>query len=349
MMTTKHTLAGLVLLSGITLASTGQAQDTVTLRLHHFAAPTTPVQTQYLEPWAKRIEEQSDGAIKVEIFPAMQLGGSANSLYDQAKDGVVDIAWTLLSYTPNRFPESEAFDQPFLPTTGEATSMAAQEFAMKHMQDSFQGVYPIAVFAHTPGKIHTKGVAVESADDVQGLTLRAPSKAMNGFFANLGAQAVGMPMPQIPEAISRGVIDGLTLPFESASALGVLDVAQNHTFFDGEHGLYTAMMVLAMNQDKYDSLSPELQEVIDNNAGIQEAQQIGHVMDEAEQAAIDDIAARGEGQMIHIAEADQDKWKTAADKTIQQWIDDMDEEGYDGQQLYDDASQLVDKYTKQTQ
>ncbi|MCT8468860.1 TRAP transporter substrate-binding protein [Chromohalobacter canadensis] len=349
MMTTKHTLAGLVLLSGITLASTGQAQDTVTLRLHHFAAPTTPVQTQYLEPWAKRIEEQSDGAIKVEIFPAMQLGGSASSLYDQAKDGVVDIAWTLLSYTPNRFPESEAFDQPFLPTTGEATSMAAQEFAMEHMQDDFEGVHPLAVFAHSPGKLHTKDVSVHDIDDIDGLAIRAPSKTMNRYFTRLGAKSVGMPMPQIPEAISRGVIDGLTLPFESASALGVLDVAQNHTFFDGENGLYTAMMVLAMNQDKYDSLSPELQEVIDNNAGIQEAQQIGHVMDEAEQAAIDDIAARGEGQMIHIAEANQDKWKAAADKTIDEWIAGMDEEGYDGQQLYDDASQLVEKYTKQTQ
>ncbi|BBI54673.1 hypothetical protein HORIV_70940 [Vreelandella olivaria] len=143
---------------------------------------------------------------------------------------MVDISWTLLSYTPNRFPESEAFDQPFLPTTGEATSMAAHEFATTHMQDAFEGVYPIAVFAHTPGKIHTRGASIESADDLKGLALRAPSKTMNRYLGLLGAQAVGMPMPQIPEAISRGVIDGLTLPFESAAALGVLDIAQNHTF-----------------------------------------------------------------------------------------------------------------------
>ncbi|WP_136068517.1 TRAP transporter substrate-binding protein [Modicisalibacter radicis] len=349
MMTTRQTLAGLALISGITLAGNGQAQDTVTLRLHHFAAPTTPVQTQYLEPWAKRVEEQSDGAIQVEIFPAMQLGGSAPSLYDQAREGVVDIAWTLLSYTPNRFPESEAFDQPFLPTTGEATSMAAHEFAMAHMQDDFEGVYPLAVFAHTPGKIHTRDASVSDIDDIDGLAIRAPSKTMNRYFSRLGAKAVGMPMPQIPEAISRGVIDGLTLPFESASALGVLDVARNHTFFDGKQGLYTAMMILAMDQDTYDSLSPELQKVIDDNAGIREAQRIGRVMDEAEKAAIDDIAARGEGQMIHIAEADQARWHEAADATIQQWIADMTDAGFDGQALYDDASRLVEKYTRQTQ
>ncbi|MBZ9557800.1 TRAP transporter substrate-binding protein [Halomonas coralii] len=348
-MTRKTLLAGLLMAGGMTMATTSPAQDTVTLRLHHFAAPTTPVQTQYLEPWAKRIEEQSHGAIKVEIYPAMQLGGSAPSLYDQAKDDVVDIAWTLLSYTPNRFPASEAFDLPFVPTTGEATSMAAYDYAMQHMQDSLQGVYPIAVFAHTPGKIHTQDVEIASAGDVKGLTLRAPSKAMNRFFANLGAQVVGMPFPQIPEALSRGVIDGVTLPFESADALGVLDIARNHTFFDGEHGLYTAMMVLAMNQGAYDELSPELQQVIDDNSGIQEAQRIGRVMDQAEQAAIDKTDASGEAKMIHIARDDQGEWKKAADKTIQQWIDGMNDRGMDGQQLYDDATALVEKYTEQTQ
>ncbi|BBI65191.1 hypothetical protein HSBAA_64970 [Vreelandella sulfidaeris] len=114
--------------------------------------------------------------------------------------------------------------------------MAAHEFATTHMQDAFEGVYPIAVFAHTPGKIHTRDVSIESADDLKGLAMRAPSKTMNRYLGLLGAQAVGMPMPQIPEAISRGVIDGLTLPFESAAALGVLDVAQNHTFSRANRG-----------------------------------------------------------------------------------------------------------------
>ncbi|SFI22395.1 TRAP transporter substrate-binding protein [Modicisalibacter xianhensis] len=345
----KTLLTSLFFASGMSLATTALAQDTVTLRLHHFAAPTTPVQVQYLEPWAERIEEQSNGGIQVEIFPAMQLGGSAPSLYDQAKDGIVDIIWTLLSYTPNRFPESEAFDLPFIPTTGEATSMAAHEYAMQHMQGSLEGIYPIAVFAHTPGKIHTKDVTIEDANDVEGRTLRAPSKAMNRYFANLGARVVGMPFPQIPEAVSRGVIDGLTLPFESAEALGVLDMAKNHTFFEGDNGLYTAMMVLAMDQDSYDRLSPELQKVIDDNSGLQEAQRIGQVMDQAEQAAIDKVASRDDSKMIYIAEDAQAAWKSAADETIQEWIDNMDERGLDGQQLYDDATALVEKYTRQTQ
>lgn len=348
-MTIKPTLASLAFLSGLLLSGSGYAQDTVTLRLHHFAAPTTPVQTEYLEPWAKRIEEQSEGAIKVEIFPAMQLGGSAPSLYDQAKDGVVDIAWTLLSYTPNRFPESEAFDQPFLPTTGEATSMAAHEFATTHMQAAFEGVYPIAVFAHTPGKIHTRDVAIESADELDGLAIRAPSKTMNRYLGLLGAQAVGMPMPQIPEAISRGVIDGLTLPFESAAALGVLDVAQNHTFFEGDHGLYTAMMVLGLNQASYDALSPELKQVIDDNAGLQEAQRIGQVMDQAEEDAIKAIEATGEGEMFYIAQDALAPWQAAAETATAQWIDDMGSRGFDGQRLYDDATRLIEKYTKQTE
>lgn len=348
MITRKIPIASFLLTCSLAMASASQAAE-ITLRLHHFAGPTTPVQTNYLEPWAERLEQQSNGAIKIELYPAMQLGGSAPSLYDQAKDGIVDISWTLLSYTPNRFPASEAFDLPFMPTTGEATSMAAHEYAMKHMQEAFDGVYPIAVFAHSPGKIHTKDTAINSVDDLSGLTIRAPSKTMNRYFSALGAGAIGMPFPQIPEAISRGVIDGLTLPYESATALGVLDIAKNHTQFEGEHGLYTAMMVLALNQRRYDSLPDELKKVIDNNSGLQEAQRIGQVMDEFERIEADKIThGEVEGRMTYIGSEELDPWLQAAEVITAEWIEDMNKRGHDGKLFYEDAQALIEKYTLET-
>ncbi|BBI65192.1 hypothetical protein HSBAA_64980 [Vreelandella sulfidaeris] len=74
-MTIKPTFASLALLSGILLSASGYAQDPVTLRLHHFAAPATPVQTEYLEPWAKRIEEQSEGGYQGGNIPCHATGG----------------------------------------------------------------------------------------------------------------------------------------------------------------------------------------------------------------------------------------------------------------------------------
>ncbi|BBI65190.1 hypothetical protein HSBAA_64960 [Vreelandella sulfidaeris] len=108
------------------------------------------------------------------------------------------------------------------------------------------------------------------------------------------------------------------------------------------------MMVLGLNQASYDALSPELKQVIDDNAGLQEAQRIGQVMDQAEEKAIEAIEASGEGEMFYIAQDAQAPWQAAAETATAQWIDDMGNRGFDGQLLYDEATRLVEKYTEQT-
>ncbi len=65
-----------------------------------------------IEPWAKSIEEASDGRIAFEIFPAMALGGKPPELYSQVRDGVADVVWTVTGYTPGTFPRIEVFELP---------------------------------------------------------------------------------------------------------------------------------------------------------------------------------------------------------------------------------------------
>jgi TRAP-type C4-dicarboxylate transport system, periplasmic component len=76
----------------------------VTMKLHHFLPPVASVPKHMLEPWAKRVEEGTGGRLKIELYPSMQLGGTPPQLYDQAKDGVVDIVWTLPGYTAGAIP-----------------------------------------------------------------------------------------------------------------------------------------------------------------------------------------------------------------------------------------------------
>ena len=81
----------------------------VTLKLHQFLPAQATVPSQFLEPWARKVEKDSGGRIKIDLFPSMQLGGKPPALIDQARDGVVDLVWTLPGYTPGRFPKTEAF------------------------------------------------------------------------------------------------------------------------------------------------------------------------------------------------------------------------------------------------
>src|SRR2546422_1065483 len=95
-------------------SSTGALAQQVTLKLHHFVPAQANQQKFWFEPWAKKLEQESGGRLKVEIYPSMQLGGKQPQLYDQAKDGVVDIVWTVSGTTPGRFPRLEVFELPFL-------------------------------------------------------------------------------------------------------------------------------------------------------------------------------------------------------------------------------------------
>jgi len=102
------------------------AAQEVTLRVQHFLPPPSTTHKDFIEPWTRKVEAESGGRIKIEIYPSMQLGGKPPALYDQVRDGVVDIVWTLPGYTAGRFPIIEVFELPFLAASAEATSQAAE-------------------------------------------------------------------------------------------------------------------------------------------------------------------------------------------------------------------------------
>ncbi|MBD0272485.1 MAG: C4-dicarboxylate ABC transporter, partial [Acetobacteraceae bacterium] len=93
--------------------SPAAAQET-TLRLHHFLPAVSNVHRFFLQPWAQKVQQESGGRLRIQIFPAMQLGGAPPQLFDQARDGVADIVWTLPGNTPGRFPRIEVFELPFV-------------------------------------------------------------------------------------------------------------------------------------------------------------------------------------------------------------------------------------------
>ena len=319
-----------------------QAQD-VTLRVHHFLPPPAPVPKNFITPWAAKVEKESGGRIKVEIYPAMQLGGKPPALYDQARDGVVDIVWTLPGYTPGRFPGTEALELPFMPANAEATSQAAWRFYEKYLTEEFKDVHLIAMHVHGPGLLHVKGSGVEKLEDMQGLKLRGPTRQANALLSALGATPVGMPVPAMPEALSKGVIDGTVIPWEVTAPFKVAELVDSHTDFAGPRGVYTSTFVFAMNKARYDSLPGDLKAIIDANSGLETSKWVGRVMDEGDLPGIA-IAEKSGNKMIMLDEAEVARWKQAAAPLVDQWIAEMNARGYDGAAMVADAKALIAEY-----
>ena len=318
------------------------AQD-VTLRFHQMLPPQATIPAKAIKPWAEKVMKESGGRIKVEQFDAMSLGGKPPELYDQAKDGAVDLIWTVIGYTPGRFPTTEAFELPFMMTTGEATSRAFQEYCEKNCMDEFSDVKVIAWHAHGPGLIHSKD-PVNKLEDMNGLKIRGGSRVINQMLEKLGATPVGMPVPAVSEALSKGVITATTIPWEVTPALKVSELVKNHTTFSGKNGLYTQTFVVAMNKDSYEALPDDLKKVIDDNSGMETAAFFGRVMDEGD-AVGKAIAEKLGNNIIVLDEAETQRWKDAAEPLIEGWEVEMDAKGKDGKALVEEARSLVEKYS----
>lgn len=337
----KATLVGASL--ALLTATASYAQD-VTLRVQHFISNKGAIPANFILPWAEKIEADSNGRIKVEVYPAMQLGGTPPMVYDQIKDNVIDAGWAIPGYTPGRFPGSEVFELPFMTSTSaEGSSKAAWDFYEKYLQDEFSEVKVIAVHVHGSGAIHTKGVEVKSTADLDGLKLRAPTRISSKVLEALGATAVGMPVPQLPEALSKGVVDGGIIPFEIVPPLKIHELATSHTEISGNRAFYNTFFVFGMNKSAYDRMPDDLKAIIDANSGAMASEWAGRAMDIGDGPGKQLTAASG--NPIHTLSADDiAAMESVTTAVIDEWIAEMNAKGYDGAQMVADARAMVAAY-----
>jgi TRAP-type C4-dicarboxylate transport system substrate-binding protein len=342
MKTLKSLFVAVGLLAAGALQSAGAAD--VTLRFHQMLPPQATIPSKAIKPWAEKVEKESGGRIKVQLFPSMQLGGKPPELYDQAKDGVVDIVWTVLGYTPGRFPKTEAFELPFTCGLAEPCSKAFEEYVEKYAMDEFKDVHLIGVHVHGPGLFHSL-TPITKLEDLKGMKVRGGSRVINIMLEQLGATPVGMPVPAVGEALSKGVITATTIPWEVVPALKVEQIAKNTTGFSGGKGLYTQTFAVAMNKAAYDKLPADLKKVIDANSGMAAAAMFGRAMDEGDKVGLA-LAKKAGNNIITLSPEETARWQRTAAGTRAIWYKEVAEKGLDGPKLAREAESLVAKYSK---
>ncbi len=336
-----HIFKSAAVAAAFSLSASALLAQEVTLRFQHFVSPASANPTYFMQPWADAIEAQSNGRIKVELYPFMQLGGSAANQFDLIRDGAIDGGWVIPGYQPNRFPEAEALELPFMTSkSGEEASAAAWDFTQAYLMDDFADVHVIAAHMHGPGIVHKRGAPIESIADFDGLKLRGPSRAATLLLEELGATPIGIPVPQFPEALSRGVVDGGVITWEMSPSLKLDELTDSHTDVAGDQALYNLYFIWAMNKDVYEGLPDDLRAVIDANSGMMASKWAGRAHDTGDVVGRDvmrnsgnDIAQLSPEETARIVALGADV--TAA------WISEMNAKGYDGAALFAAAQEAV--------
>ncbi len=325
-------------------ASIAQAQD-YTFRLHHLLGAKAPAQTKMLEPWVAAVEENSGGRVKIEIFPAMTLGGRPPELVQQARDGVVDIVWTVNGYTPGLFPRTEVMELPTVfKNDAVAANLALFDMFESDLRQEYKGLEVMFLHVHAGQALHMKDIAVRTPADLAGTKLRIPTRTGAWVIEALGASPVAMPVPELPPSLQKGVVDGAMIPFEIIPPLAIQDQTDYQIEGFDQERFGTTTFQVSMNADRWNGLPEDIQAAFKAASGRDWWGHVGKVWRATEDFGID-LAVKAGNTHITLTEAETQAFRDAMAPVVDRWIEDVSASGIDGAALVEKARALIAKNT----
>ena len=265
------------------IASTGFAQDKpISLRFSTFFPPSHKLAIVTAD-WCKEVEKRTNGKVKVHQYPGATLTPPAQT-YDSVVQGVVDVGNIVLGYTMGKFPLSEVLDYPLGYPNGHVSTRLVNAYFKKFNPKEFSEVKVMYFHAQTPGILHSKK-PVNKLEDLKGMKMRTFGSNAR-FMTLLGGTPVAMPMGDAYDAISKGVADGLLCAYEALEGWKLGEVIKYTTENYGT--AYTATFVVAMNKNKWNSISPENQKIIEqiNQEWIEKEANVWDAIDSRERISL---------------------------------------------------------------
>lgn len=319
-----------------------------TFKLHHFLPAQSPAQRNMLEPWARRVEELSGGRVKIEIYPSMTLGGRPPELVQQVRDGVVDLIWTVNGYTPGQFPRTEVFELPFVYRNNPvATNLAMHDMLREWLSDDYRGMEVMFLHVHAGQAIHMREKPVRRPEDLRGLRMRIPTRTGAWVLEALGAAPVAMPVPDVPQALQKGVIDGMLLPFEIIPSLRLQQLVKYLIELENGTRLGTTTFQVTMNKARWDSLPPDIQKAFRDASTAEWWAEVGRRWWAEEKVGVD-VALKAGVQHIGLGAEETAAFETALEPVVERWIAEVEGQGLPGRELVNAARELITKYSDRT-
>ncbi|NIY73706.1 TRAP transporter substrate-binding protein [Marivivens donghaensis] len=322
------------------LALPAVAQD-YSLKLHHFLSERSPAHQQMLVPWAERVEELTEGRVDIEVYPSMTLGGRPPELVQQARDGVVDLIWTLNGYTPGLFPRTEVFELPTVfvndPT---AANLAMREMFDEYLAEEYKGLQVMFLQAHAGNALHMVDADLRSPADLEGLKLRTPSRTGAWVIEALGASPVAMPVPELPQALSKKVVEGALIPWEIIPALQLQEQTDYQIEGPDMSRFGTSIFQVSMNKDVWESLPADIQDAFLQASNEEWLTEVGGIWRGADDFGINMATEAGNTHVV-LSDDEYAAFEGPMNGVVDRWIEEANGAGLDGNSLVEAARAAI--------
>jgi TRAP-type C4-dicarboxylate transport system substrate-binding protein len=345
-MTSLNRLAAGAAIAAAMLAAGGAKAQEHTLTFHHFLSELAPAHTGMIAPWVERVMENAGGQLAIEIYPSMSLGGRPPELIQQARDGVADIVWTVNGYTAGLFPRSEVFELPgvFLNDPA-AANLAIREMFDEYLAEENQGVKVLFMHVHAGNGLHMVDAEIRSPSDLEGMTLRTPSRTGAWVIEALGADPVAMPVPELPQALARGVVEGALIPWEIAAPLRLQEQTQYQIEGHDKTRFGTTVFQVSMNQGTWDSLPEDIQQAFLDASDEDWLVEVGEIWRQADDTVITMLEDAGNTH-VTLDESETEAFLEALEPVVDRWIEDVTAQGVDGAALVERAREAIAEHSR---
>jgi len=278
--------------------------------------------------WAQEIEKRTNGVVKITLFHGGTLT-PADKCYDGVVKGLSDVGFSVLSYTLGRFPLTEVIDLPMGYKSGTAATKLVNAYYNKFKPKELDDVKVMYLHAHGPGILHTNKKPIKTLEDLKGVKIRSTGTVAR-IASALGATPVAMPMPETYDALSKGIADGVMCPIEALEGWKLGEVVKYTTQNYGS--AYTIAFFVVMNKDKWNSLPPDVQKIIEqvNQEWIEKQ---AKVWDEVDASGMEFTKKRG-NEIIPLSKEEDAKWAKAVQPLFDDYVKRMKEKNLPGEEAY---------------
>ena len=327
------------------LAATFVGAAEYKMTLHHFFAPKEPAQALMLRPWADKVEELTNGKVKINIAPGMSLGGKPSDLVKQVRSGQVDLIWTVNGYSGKEFLRTEVFELPFVHTNDPvATNLAMREMFKSDLEEDYKDLEVMFLHVHQGQAIQSKGYSVRKPEDLRGKRARVPSRTGAWVLEELGAKTVSVPVTRIPQTLQRSIATTVLVPFIIQPLLKLNLHISSFTEGHDQTRFGSVVFQLSMNKEKWNSLSPDIQSAFRKASNEDFLRKTGAMWKEKEQIGID-LMKKFKKEHIVLTKEETEAFEVALRPVTERWIKEVEADGIEGRTLIKKAKRLIQKHS----
>lgn len=323
--------------------STPAPEGLIELDFAYSQPPQSGFAKAILIPWATDLEAATNGRIKI-----TQHGGASLLRGEQAYDGLLSGMCDITEVDPakqgGRLPRGEIMMLPLVFPNGEVEAIAYHEWLLEHADAEIKDV-KLLITCPMPEQNYMGNEPIETLEDFQGLKLRAAGKVDTDIVEALGATAVAVTTEDAFSALDTGLIDGQFFSWEGALIFGFGDICKYKT----ECYIYESCFQLQMNKQVYNDLPDDIKQIVDDFSTLETSRKYAAdfmAMLPGARGALESKGTEAGFPPIYVLPAEERaRWVAALQPIVDKWIEDMEDEGMPGQEMYDDLVSIVAKYS----